>query len=137
MSSFVSEYPLTTLAALTTIAQYNGFLLKAGRVRSQENFPAPKVIGNEEFEKAYRVQMNSLESLPIHLTSLFLFAQLTGKDKVAAGFGAAYILGRVLYALGYYKNPKNRLVGFLVSLLSQTALLGGSLFFAGKQLLRK
>lgn len=134
MTSFTSEYPLTTLVTLTTLFQYNAFGINVGRVRNQENFPAPKVFGNERFERAYRIQMNTLESLPIQLVALLLFAQLSGKDEVAAGLGTSYVLGRLLYAIGYTKHPKNRAIGFALSFLSQSVLLGGSLYFAVKQL---
>ena len=140
MSSLVSQFPLTTAAALATIAQYQIFASYVGLGRPHEYPPARIDFVNEEFEAAYRVQLNSLSSITIYLTCLFLFAQLSGKDKVAAGLGSIYLLGRLWLAYSCIKNPRDakvRAPGFLIGFLAQTALLGGSLFLAAQQVFRK
>lgn len=132
---FTSEYPLTSLVALSTLAEYQAFGMKVAQVRQQENFDAPKTTGNEEFEKAYRVQMNTLEFLPVQLTCLAMFAELSKNDKLTAGIGSGFIIGRLLFALGYYKNPKKRSFGFGISMLSQFALVAGSAYYLVKKFL--
>jgi glutathione S-transferase len=132
---FTSDYPLTSLVALSTLVEYQAFGAKVGQVRKKEKFEAPKIVGNEEFEKAYRVQMNTLESLPTQLTCLAMFAELSKNDKLTAGIGSAFIIGRLLFALGYYKNPKKRSLGFGISFLSQLALIGGSAYYLVKKFL--
>ena len=39
--------------------------LRVGQGRSKYNVPAPAVTGNPDFERAYRIQMNTLEWLPL------------------------------------------------------------------------
>ena len=46
-----------------------------------------------------------------------------GDPRWAAGFGAIWLVGRVLYAVGYAKDAKRRGPGFLIALLALSALL--------------
>jgi glutathione S-transferase len=98
-----SDYPLTTATALAALIQFEYFGIKVSKVRIDEKFDAPAIVGNAKFERALRVQMNTLEQLPLTLTALFAYAELSKNDKVAAYLGVGYIIGRALYAMGYYE----------------------------------
>ena len=122
--SFVSQFPLTTLTALTTIAQYQIFSLGIGLGRVSQDFPNTRTLSNEEFEDGYRVYINSLSSITVYLASLFLFAQLSGQDKVTAGLGGIYLLGRLWLLFSHVKNPKATKAGSpgaMLGYLVQTA----------------
>jgi glutathione S-transferase len=73
-----------------------------------------------------RVQGNTLEWLPIFLGSLWLFAHYWG-DLPAAVLGLVWIVGRVLYALGYSAAADKRELGFMVQLVATAVLLFGAL----------
>ena len=67
----MSAWPvLVTLAALLF---YFWTGLMVGNARRKYNVPAPATTGNLDFERVFRVQMNTLEWLPIFLVSLWIF----------------------------------------------------------------
>jgi len=71
----------------------------------------PATFGNPDFERVFRVQMNTLEWMPIFLPSLWLFAVYIS-DAVAAGLGVVWIAGRILYLIGYSEAAAKRGRGF-------------------------
>jgi uncharacterized MAPEG superfamily protein len=73
-----------------------------------------------------RVQSNTLEWLPIFLVSLWLFA-IYWNELVAAGLGIVWIIGRLIYSVGYIADPAKRSMGFLIQLLACAVLLLGAL----------
>jgi uncharacterized membrane protein YecN with MAPEG domain len=95
---------------------------------------APAVHGDPVFERYYRVHMNTLESLVLFLPSLFLFAYFVN-ENIAALLGVVFIIGRLLYARAYIKNPESRGVGYLLTFLPSVILALGALVAAGMSLL--
>ena len=51
------------IVAVLAVMQFILFGLLVGKAREQHGIKAPAVSGNEEFERIYRVQMNTLEQL--------------------------------------------------------------------------
>jgi uncharacterized MAPEG superfamily protein len=84
------------------------------------------VTGNPDFERVLRVQQNTLEQMILFLPSLWLFSQFIS-PIVGAGIGAVWIIGRILFAWGYYQAAEKRSMGFGIGTLATLALLGGSL----------
>jgi glutathione S-transferase len=82
--------------------------------------------GQPDFERVFRVQMNTLEWMPIFLPSLWLFA-IYISDAIAALVGLVWILGRVLYMIGYSKAAAKRGPGFAIQALACGVLLLGAL----------
>jgi glutathione S-transferase len=70
--------------------------------------------------------MNTLEWLPIFLPSLWLFAIYIG-DGIAAGIGLVWVIGRILYVLGYARAVKDRGPGFAIQALAAIALWVGAI----------
>jgi len=62
----------------------------------------------------------------LFLPSLWLFSQFISPIWGAA-IGAVWIIGRILFAWGYYQAAEKRGPGFGISTLATLALLGGSL----------
>jgi uncharacterized membrane protein YecN with MAPEG domain len=114
---------LVTLLSLTT---YLAFGIMVGRLRLKTGIAAPACTGHPLFERALRVQTNTLEWLPIYLGALWLFA-LYWNDRVAAALGAIWIVGRILYARGYMADPAKRGPGFMLQALATLVLLLGAL----------
>jgi glutathione S-transferase len=103
---------------------YTGFLV--GGAREKFGVKAPATTGHPEFERVFRVQMNTLEWMPIFLPSLWLFAAYVG-DISAAVIGLVWIAGRVLYLIGYSEAADKRHRGFGVQVLAAAVLWVGAL----------
>jgi uncharacterized membrane protein YecN with MAPEG domain len=88
--------------------------------------PVPQTSGDPDFERVFRVQQNTLEQLVLFLPSLWLFS-LFVSPIWGAGIGIFWIIGRILYAWGYYRAAEKRLPGFGINFLSLLVLIVGSL----------
>ena len=119
-------YHLTALVTLLTALFYFFTALNVAKVRARTGVKVPAMSGHPDFERAFRIQMNTLEWLPIFLPALWLFAVYIG-DAIAAAIGAVWIVGRIVYAIGYSKEAIKRRPGFLIQGLATTALWAGAL----------
>ena len=116
---------LTAWATLAVLGVYFWTAVMAGWARGKYKVPAPSMDGPQPFQSAQRVQANTLEQLPLVLAPLWLCAIYLG-DRWAAAGGLLWCVGRILYALGYYRDPSRRELGFIVGMLASGALvLGG------------
>jgi glutathione S-transferase len=97
----------------------------AGMARGKYKVPAPSMDGPLPFQSAQRVQMNTLEQLPLVLVPLWLCAMYAGDAWAAAG-GVLWCVARILYALGYYRDPAKRELGFVLGMIASGALVAGS-----------
>jgi len=102
---------LVTLAALTLC-----FVTVAivGRARGKYSIAAPATTGHEMFERAFRVQMNTLENTVIFVPALWLCAIFFG-PLTATAFGALWLVGRIWYAAAYLREPTSRGSGFVLA----------------------
>lgn len=116
---------VTALAVLFYF--YTGF--RVGQARQKFGVAAPATTGNPEFERLFRIQMNTLEWMPIFLPLLWLFAYYAG-DIGAAVVGAVWIAGRIVYMSGYSRAAEKRHLGFGIQALACAVLLVGSLWGA-------
>lgn len=125
----------TSVALVTILALfvYVWTLARAGQARGKFGVEAPATTGHPEFERHFRIQANTLEGIVIFLPALWVFAVFSGQDLVAAGLGLAWVVGRIVYALGYAKEPKARSAGFGIQALATLALLLGALGYVGLQ----
>ena len=119
-------YHLTALVTCLAVAFY--FFTSACVARAHITFGVklPAMTGNLDFERVYRVQMNTLEWMPIFLPSLWLFA-IYISDPIAAALGAVWIAGRVLYLTGYSRAVEKRGPGFGIQALASIVLWAGAL----------
>ena len=102
---------VTALALL----QYITLGFKVGQARGKYDVKAPAVTGAEGFERAYRVQMNTLELMVMFIPALWMAAQHVA-PSIAAGIGVIYLIGRILYARAYVADPAKRGPGCILSL---------------------
>lgn len=126
----MDDLHLVSIVTLLALILYFWMGLRVAGARRRSGVAAPAMTGDPLLERHLRVQGNTLEWLPIFLPSLWLFA-LYWDDAVAAGVGAIWILGRIVYALGYVADPKKREAGFLIQTLAAAVLLFGALGRAG------
>lgn len=115
-----------TIVTLVALLVYVWMGVRVGGARKKSGIAAPAMTGDPELERHIRVQANTLEWLPIFLPSLWLFA-IYWSDMVAAGLGVVWIIGRVLYALGYAQSADKRELGFMVQMAATAVLLFGAL----------
>src|SRR5271169_985973 len=114
-------FHLTALVTCLALLFYFVTSARVGRARGTFGIKAPATTGNPDFERIFRVQMNTLEWLPIFLPALWLFA-IYISDAIAATLGLIWIAGRVLFMIGYSKAANERGPGFAVQ-AGITALL--------------
>ena len=119
------RYALPALTTLVALLLYVVVSINVGRARMKFKVAAPAVTGSPDFERVYRVQMNTLEQLVAFLPALWLFAFFLS-PLWASAIGAAWIVGRVLYALGYYSAAEKRGAGVAISFFAFAALWGGA-----------
>ena len=112
-----------TVLALLLYAGVCGNVLRA---RQRSGIPAPAVIGAADFERAFRVQQNTLEQLVLFVPALWLFS-LFISPLWGAGIGLVWIIGRIVYAVSYVRDPERRLLGFAIGWASALILLIGAL----------
>jgi uncharacterized membrane protein YecN with MAPEG domain len=115
-----------TIVTLVALLVYVWMGVRVGGARKKSGIAAPAMTGDPELERHIRVQANTLEWLPIFLPSLWLFA-IYWSDMVAAGLGVVWIIGRVLYALGYAQSADKRELGFMIQMAATAVLLFGAL----------
>jgi len=116
------------LIAILALLQFIYFGILVGQARGKFNVEAPAVSGHPEFERYYRVQMNTLEMLVFFLPTLYLFAQYVN-PLIGAGLGLIYLIGRFLYQRSYVKDPKTRSLGFGLTILPTLAMALATLVY--------
>ena len=115
-------YPLTALVTLLATFIVFVFSFRVGMMRGKLNVPAPGLDGPEEFQRANRIHLNSLELIVTFLPVLWLFAALVN-DLYAGVAGAVWIIGRILYSKGYMADPAKRSMGFMISFVPFIVML--------------
>jgi glutathione S-transferase len=118
-------YHLTALITCLAVAVYFSTTILVSRARSAYGIKAPATSGNPDFERVFRVQMNTLEAMPVFLPVLWLFAVYIG-DLVAAAIGLVWIAGRILYIVTYTKAADKRGPGFGIQAVATGALWLGA-----------
>jgi len=78
--------------------------------------------------------MNTLEQLVLFLPALWLFALLLS-PVWASLLGVVWIVGRALYATGYYRDAEKRSVGFVIASIAFAVLWLGAALGAVRMLL--
>jgi uncharacterized membrane protein YecN with MAPEG domain len=115
--------------AIVTLVALLVYVWMAARIavaRRKAGIHPPAMTGDPILERHIRVQANTLEWLALFLPSLWLFA-IYWSDLVAALLGVVWIVGRIVYALGYVADPGKRELGFGIQALATAALLFGAL----------
>lgn len=120
----MSTYAFPSLVTSLALMVYLVVSLNVGRARVKYQVKAPAISGDPNFERVLRVQQNTLEQLVFFLPVLWLFAMYVS-PVWGAGIGAVWVLGRILYAWGYYQAAEKRGPGFGLSFLSALILLLG------------
>ncbi len=113
------------LVAIITIAallEHTWFGIEVARARSRFQITPPATTGHPDFERYFRVQQNTTEQLLVFLPALWLAGWFVS-DSMAAGLGLVFVLGRALYARGYWQAADKRGTGFLIGEIASVLLL--------------
>lgn len=119
-------YHYTALVTCLAMACYFYTSFMVGKARTKFGVKPPAISGNPDFERVFRGRMNTLEWLPLFLPSLWLFA-IYVSDGIAAILGLIWIVGRILYVLGYAKAVGKRGPGFLIQAIATIILWIGAI----------
>jgi glutathione S-transferase len=119
-------YHFTALVTCFAILLYFFSCARVARARIAYGIKLPAISGDPDFERVFRVQMNTLEWMPIFLPSLWLFA-IYISDTVVAALGLVWIAGRILYMIGYAQAVERRGPGFAIQGLTCVVLWLGAL----------
>ncbi len=113
---------LPALVTLLTVLLLFGTGFAVAHARGKYGIKAPAVSGHPAFERAYRVQMNTLEQTVMFLPTLWLAANY-GFSGWAGIAGLVWLVGRVWYAAAYLRDAGKRGPGFTLALLGWAVTL--------------
>src|SRR4051794_228561 len=119
-------FHFTALVTCLAISLYFFTSIRVSQARATFGIKVPSITGNPDFERVFRVQMNTLEWLPIFLPALWLFA-IYVSDVIAALIGLIWIVGRAMYMISYAQAANKRGPGFGVQAVAASTLLVGAL----------
>ena len=117
---------LPALVTWLALLLYLVLSINVSRMRRAHRIDAPATTGHPALERAFRVHQNTLEQLMLFLPALWLCA-LFLRPLWAAILGLIWVVGRVIYAWSYYRDPKSRGPGFLIAGIATILLMIGAL----------
>ncbi len=126
------EYSIIII--LLALLQYLLFGLRTGVARKKFGIDAPRVSGNETWERYNRVHLNTLEQLIVFIPALLAFSYYVS-PKWALLPGIAFLVARQTYSYLYIKNPKGR--GFPPTFFINVILVVGSMIGIVMSLLKQ
>jgi glutathione S-transferase len=103
----------TAIVTLLAVAFYFFLATRVAVAHGKFGVRLPATAGNPDFERIFRVHINTLEWMPTFLMPLWLCA-IYLNDIAAAALGLVWIGGRALYFVGYSKAVEKRLPGFFI-----------------------
>jgi glutathione S-transferase len=96
-------------------------MVRSAAARAKHKIMAPATTGHPEFERAFRVHLNTVESMVLFVPLLWAASTLYN-PMFAFWAGVVWLVGRVLYMFGYMAEPEKRGPGAIITLLSLAAL---------------
>ena len=110
------------IVTLLLLIQYTAYTLLCGLARGKETVVAPATSGDERFERAFRVQMNTLEQMAVTIPAMWICAAFFSPIW-AAGLGVIFMVGRLVYRQAYMREPSTRGPGMIIGFLANMALV--------------
>ncbi len=119
------ELGIVTLLALL---EYSILGVMVRRARAKYGVEAPATTGNPDFERYFRVHVNTLESLIVFIPALWIFS-LTVNYHFGVALGLLFVIARIIYASGYLNAPAKRAPGAIATFAINAILVLGSLIW--------
>ena len=117
-----------TILVLLALLQYIFFTAKVGGARGKYSISAPACTGDENFERVFRVQQNTMEQLVVFIPATYAFAYYVSAKWVWIP-GLIYLVSRFIYSSAYTGDPSKRSIGMIGTLLSSGVMVLGALGF--------
>ncbi|HEY9157389.1 MAG TPA: MAPEG family protein [Candidatus Binatus sp.] len=114
------------IVTLLALLEYSILGLMVGQARHKYGVEAPATTGNPDFERHFRVHMNTLESLIVFIPALWIFS-LSVNYHFGVALGLLFVIARIIYALGYLSAPAKRAPGAIATAVINAILVLGSL----------
>jgi glutathione S-transferase len=124
---------LPALVTVLTVLLLGVVVWNVSRARGRYGIHAPATHGPVEFERIYRVQMNTFEAALMFLPSLWLFGHY-GNPMWAGILGFVWLAARVWYAAAYGAG-RNRAIPFGIAGFAMVVPLLGAAFFVVRAML--
>ena len=118
---------LPALMTLLAVLWYIVTALQVARAHGKYKIDAPAMTGHPALERAVRVQMNTLEQLAAFLPAMWIYAWY-GNPRWAAIACAVWIVGRIIYAIGYWADENKRGLGFGISFIALAVVWVAALY---------
>jgi glutathione S-transferase len=116
------------IVTLLALLEYSILGVMVGRARQKYGVEAPATTGNPDFERYFRVHMNTLESLIVFIPALWIFS-IVVNYHFAVALGLLFVIARIIYASGYLSAPAKRAPGAIATALINAILVLGSLIW--------
>ena len=132
---------IVMMIIILALIQYVIFSFRVGMARSRYNVVAPLISGHELFERTYRVQQNTLEQLVLFIPAISILGLLGHEQGLNLWLftgipGITWIIGRLIYAITYIRNPATRGPGFVLTILPSVFMLLTSMYLIIKELMQ-
>lgn len=119
------ELGIVTMLALL---EYMILGVMVGQARGTYRVEAPATTGNPDFERYFRVHVNTLESLIVFIPAVWIFSMVVNYHFGVA-LGLLFVIARILYAQGYLSAAAKRGPGALASAAINAILVLGSIIW--------
>lgn len=113
---------LTAAITLALLVEYFIFMMLVGAARGKTGIKAPAMAGDPFFEATLRVQQNTLEQLVHVIPSLWICSYFFN-ELLAVGLATVFLVGRIIFCIGYRTAPEKRTVGFVMGWLASALLI--------------
>lgn len=112
----------TAAVTMLAVILYIYMGIRVGQARGQYKISAPAMTGNPDFERIVRIQANTMEFMVAFLPSLWLAALYFG-GWIPAALGLVWVIGRIVYMIGYAAEASKRSAGFGIQALATILLI--------------
>ncbi len=116
------------IVTLLALLEYSILGAMVGRARQKYGVEAPATTGDPDFERYFRVHVNTLESLIVFIPALWIFS-LTVSYHFGVALGLLFVIARIIYASGYLSAPAKRAPGAIATFAINAILVLGSLIW--------
>lgn len=113
---------LPPLVTILTVLLLVGTAMLVGYMRGKHAIQAPATTGHPQFERAFRVQMNTQETALAFLPALWV-AALYMSALIAGLLGLLWVGARIWYAWAYVRDPASRGPAFGTSMVALIGLV--------------
>lgn len=123
---FMFDWYLLSLVTMLVFVIYFVLIGNVGFARNKFKISAPAMTGNADFERYVRVHYNTMEQMVMMLPSMWFFAYFVN-IQWASILGGLWCLGRIVYAIGYYRGANQRHLGSMLSFVPTIIFLIGTI----------